>query len=459
MFEALSEKLSGTFDRLRGRGALSEADVGEALREVRLALLDSDVALPVVRDFISKVRQRALASEVLDSVTPGQQVVKIVNDVMIDELGGEGAVPLELNAPAPIPFLMVGLQGSGKTTTAGKLGLRLAERQRKRVLLASLDTQRPAAQLQLAQLGERAGVPSLPIVAGQTPVEIARRAMDTGRREGFDVVILDTAGRLAIDQALMDEVKAIRAATDPVETLLVVDAMTGQDAVNTARAFNEAVGVTGIVMTRMDGDARGGAALSMRAVTGAPIKLMGVGEKLDALEDFHPERVAGRILGQGDIVGLVEKASETIDEEEAERLAARMARGRFDLEDYAAQLRQISKMGSLSGILGMLPGVGKIKAQLEDANLDTTILKRQSAIIGSMTRKERKTPDIIKASRKRRIAAGSGTTVQEVNRLLKQFDEMSTMMKRMNKLGQKGLMRHGLSAILPKGMMPPNRPY
>ena len=459
MFEALSEKLTGVFDRLRGRGALSEADVGEALREVRLALLDSDVALPVVRDFIAKVRERALASEVLDSVTPGQQVVKIVNDVMIDELGGEGAVPLELNAPAPIPFLMVGLQGSGKTTTAGKLGLRLAERQRKRVLLASLDTQRPAAQLQLVQLGERAGVPSLPIVPGQTPVEIARRAMDTGRREGFDVVILDTAGRLAIDQALMDEVKAIRAATNPVETLLVVDAMTGQDAVNTARAFKEAVGVTGIVLTRMDGDARGGAALSMRAVTGAPIKLMGVGEKLDALEDFHPERVAGRILGQGDIVGLVEKASETIDEQEAERLAAKFAKGRFDLEDYAAQLRQISKMGSLSGILGMLPGVGKIKAQLEDANLDTTILKRQSAIISSMTRKERKSPDIIKASRKRRIAAGSGTTVQEVNRLLKQFDEMSTMMKRMNKLGQKGLMRHGLSAILPKGMMPSNRPH
>ncbi len=459
MFEALSEKLTGTFDRLRGRGALSEADVGEALREVRLALLDSDVALPVVRDFIAKVRARALASEVLDSVTPGQQVVKIVHDVMIHELGGEGAVPLELNAPAPIPFLMVGLQGSGKTTTAGKLGLRLAERQRKRVLLASLDTQRPAAQLQLAQLGERAGVPSLPIIAGQTPVEIARRAMDTGRREGFDVVILDTAGRLAIDQALMEEVRAIRAATNPAETLLVVDAMTGQDAVNTARAFNEAVGVTGIVMTRMDGDARGGAALSMRAVTGAPIKLMGVGEKLDALEDFHPERVAGRILGQGDIVGLVEKASETIDQEEAERLAAKFAKGRFDLEDYAAQLRQITKVGSLSGILGMLPGVGKIKAQLEDANLDTAIVKRQSAIISSMTRQERKSPDIIKASRKRRIAAGSGTTVQEVNRLLKQFDEMSTMMKRMNKLGQKGLMRHGLSAILPKGMMPPTRPY
>jgi signal recognition particle subunit SRP54 len=459
VFEALSEKLTGTFDRLRGRGALSEADVGEALREVRLALLDSDVALPVVREFIAKVRQRALGSEVLDSVTPGQQVVKIVHDVMIEELGGEGAVPLNLNAPAPIPVLMVGLQGSGKTTTAGKLALRIAQRLRRRVLLASLDTQRPAAQLQLAQLAERAGVPSLPIVAGQTPVEIARRAMDTARREGFDVVILDTAGRLAINQELMDEVKAIRAEANPAETLLVVDAMTGQDAVNTARAFNEAVGVTGIVMTRMDGDARGGAALSMRAVTGAPIKLMGVGEKIDALEDFHPERIAGRILGQGDIVGLVEKASETVDEEEAERLAQKMMRGKFDLEDYAAQLRQITKMGSLSGILGMLPGVAKIKNQLDEANLDTAILKRQAAIIGSMTKKERTSPEIIKASRKRRIAAGSGTTVQEVNRLLKQFEDMSAMMKKMNKLGQKGLMRHGLQAILPKRMMPQNRPY
>jgi len=459
LFEALSEKLTGTFDRLRGRGALSEADVGEALREVRLALLDSDVALPVVRDFIAKVRERALGAEVLDSVTPGQQVVKIVHDVMIEELGGEGAVPVNLNAPAPIPILMVGLQGSGKTTTAGKLALRINSRLRRRVLLASLDTQRPAAQLQLAQLAERAGVPSLPIVAGQTPVQIAERAMDVGRREGFDVVILDTAGRLAINQELMDEVKAIRAVSNPAETLLVVDAMTGQDAVNTARAFNEALGITGIVMTRMDGDQRGGAALSMRAVTGAPIKLMGLGEKIDALDDFHPERVAGRILGQGDIVGLVEKASETLDEEEAERLAQKMLRGKFDLEDYAAQLRQITKMGSLSGILGMLPGVGKMKQQIEDANLDTTVLKRQAAIIGSMTKQERKAPDIIKASRKRRIAAGSGTTVQEVNRLLKQFDDMSTMMKRMNKLGQKGLMRHGLQAILPKGMMQPGRPH
>jgi signal recognition particle subunit SRP54 len=459
VFDALSTKLTGTFDRLKGRGRLSETDVGEALREVRLALLDADVALPVVRDFIAKVRERALSTEVLDSVTPGQQMVKIVNDVMIEELGGEGAVPLNLNAAAPIGVLMVGLQGSGKTTTAGKIGLRLHERLRRRVLLASLDTQRPAAQLQLAQLAERAGVPSLPIVAGQTPAQIAQRAMETGRREGYDVVILDTAGRLSINEELMDEVKAIREATNPAETLLVVDAMTGQDAVNTAKAFNEAVGVTGIVLTRMDGDQRGGAALSMRAVTGAPIKLIGTSEKLDGLDDFHPERVAGRILGMGDIVGLVEKASETIEEEEAERLARKMAKGKFDLEDYAGQLKQITKMGSLSGILGHLPGVNKIKAQLEDANLDTTILKRQAAIIGSMTRQERKTPDIIKASRKKRIAAGSGTTVQDVNKLLKQFDDMTTMMKRINKLGEKGLMRHGLSALLPKGMMPSNRPY
>jgi signal recognition particle subunit SRP54 len=450
MFENLSDKLSGTFDRLRGRGRLDEADVAEALREVRLAMLDADVALPVVKDFIAKVRERAAGAEVIDSVAPGQQVLKIVDDALVEQLGGAGAVPLNLNAVPPVPILMVGLQGSGKTTTAGKLGLRLGRRERLRVLLASLDTQRPAAQLQLQQLGEQTGVPSLPIVPGQTPVQIAARALETARREGFDVVILDTAGRLSINQELMDEVRDIRAATNPAETLLVVDAMTGQDAVNTAKAFNEAVGVSGIVMTRMDGDARGGAALSMRAITGAPIKLMGVGEKLDALEDFHPERVAGRILGLGDVVGLVEKAAETIDQEEAEKLARKMMKGKFDLQDYADQLKQITKMGSLSGILGMLPGVGKVKAQLEDANLDTTVLKRQAAIISSMTRKERGTPDIVKASRKRRIAAGSGTTVQEVNRLLKQFDEMSTMMKRMNKLGPKGLMRHGLGALMPQ---------
>ncbi len=450
MFENLSDKLSGAFDRLRGRGRLDEADVAEALREVRLAMLDADVALPVVKDFVGKIRERAATAEVIDSVAPGQQVLKIVNDALVEQLGGAGAVPLNLAAAAPVPILMVGLQGSGKTTTAGKLGLRLSRRERLRVLLASLDTQRPAAQLQLAQLGEQTGVASLPIVAGESPVQIARRAMETGRREGYDVVILDTAGRLSINQELMDEVREIRAATSPADTLLVVDAMTGQDAVNTAKAFNEAVGVTGIVLTRMDGDARGGAALSMRAVTGAPIKLMGLGEKLDALEEFHPERVAGRILGLGDVVGLVEKAAETIDQEEAEKLARKMMKGKFDLQDYADQLKQITKMGSLSSIVGMLPGVGKIKEQIEDANLDTTVLKRQGAIISSMTPKERRTPEIIKASRKRRIAAGSGATVQEVNRLLKQFDEMSTMMKRMNKLGPKGLMRHGIGALMPQ---------
>jgi signal recognition particle subunit SRP54 len=458
MFDTLSSKLSGVFDGLRARGRLNETDVADALREVRLAMLEADVALPVVRDFVNGVRDRALGSEVLQSVSPGQQVIKIVNDQLIEALGGAGAVPLNLAATAPIPFLMVGLQGSGKTTTSGKLALRLSRRDRKRVLLASLDTQRPAAQLQLQVLAEQAGVASLPIIPGETPVQIARRAMDTGRREVFDVVILDTAGRLSIDAELMAEVQAIRAETNPVETLLVVDAMTGQDAVNTAKAFNDALGITGIVMTRMDGDARGGAALSMRQITGAPIKLTGSGEKLDALEEFHPERVAGRILGMGDIVGLVERASETIDEAEAEKMARKMMSGKFDLEDYANQLRQITKMGNLSGILGMLPGVGKMKAQLDDAKLDTKVLARQAAIISSMTKRERKSPDMIKASRKKRIAAGSGTTVQDVNRLLKQFEDMSTMMKRMNKLGQKGLMRQGMAALMPKHMQQ-RRPF
>jgi signal recognition particle subunit SRP54 len=453
MFEALSSKLNGVFDRLRRRGALSEADVTEALREVRVALLEADVALPVVRDLIAKVRERAVGQEVIRSVSPAQQVIKIVNDALVEALGGgaadDGKRGIDLNAPAPVPILMVGLQGSGKTTTSGKIALRLRTKDRKKVLLASLDVHRPAAQLQLQTLAQQAEVTSLPIVPGQTPIQIAARAMDVARRELYDVVILDTAGRLAIDEALMEEVAQVKLATNPHETLLVVDAMTGQDAVNTAKAFHEKVGVTGIVMTRIDGDARGGAALSMRAVTGAPIKLLGAGEKLDALEDFHPDRIAGRILGMGDIVSLVEKAAATIDQAEAEKLAARMQKGQFTLEDYAKQLQQIGKMGSLQGILGMLPGVGKIKQQLNDANLDTAILKRQAAIIGSMTPKERRAPDIIKASRKKRIAAGSGTSVQEVNKLLKQFDDMSAMMKRMNKLGQKGLMRGGLAALLP----------
>jgi signal recognition particle subunit SRP54 len=450
LFEGLSSKLGAVFDRLRGRGALSEADVNEALREVRVALLEADVALPVARDLINKVRERAVGAEVIRSVAPGQQVVKIVNDALVDALGGKDATGgLDLEAPAPVAILMVGLQGSGKTTTSGKIALRVRTKLRRKVLLASLDVHRPAAQQQLATLATQAEVVSLPIVPGQMPLEIAARAMDVARRELFDVVVLDTAGRLAIDDALMAEVAAVKAAVNPHETLLVVDAMTGQDAVNTARAFQEKVGVTGIVMTRVDGDARGGAALSMRAVTGAPIKLLGAGEKLDALEDFHPERIAGRILGMGDIVSLVERAAETIDRDEAEKLAARMQKGQFTLEDYASQLQQIGKMGSLQGILGMLPGVGKIKDQLKDANLDERILKRQAAIISSMTPAERRKPEILKASRKKRIAAGAGVQVQDVNRLLKQFDDMSAMMKRMGKMGQKGMMRGGLASLLP----------
>jgi signal recognition particle subunit SRP54 len=457
LFEALGNRLTGVFDKLRRRGALSEADVTEALREVRVALLEADVALPVVKDITARVRERAVGAEVIRSVSPAQQVVKIVNDALVEALGGgvsdanagEVRRGLDLNAPAPVPILMVGLQGSGKTTTSGKIALRLRTKERKKVLLASLDVQRPAAQLQLQTLAQQAGVTSLPIVAGETPLQIAARAMNLARRELFDVVVLDTAGRLAIDEALMAEVAEVKAFAKPHETLLVVDAMTGQDAVNTARAFQEKVGVTGVVMTRVDGDARGGAALSMRAVTGAPIKLLGAGEKLDALEDFHPDRIANRILGMGDIVSLVERAAEQLDQAEAEKLAKKMQKGSFDLEDYAQQLRQIGKMGSLSGMLGMLPGIGRIKSQIESANLDQTLLKRQAAIISSMTPKERRNPDLLKASRKKRIAAGSGTTVQEVNRLLKQFDDMSAMMKRMNKLGQKGMMRGGLGALIP----------
>lgn len=456
MFDTLSGKLSGVFEGLSKRGRLSEADVAEAMREVRLAMLDADVALPVVRDFVNRVKEKAVGTEVLESISPGQAVAKIVNDALIEALGGAGNVPLNLAAAAPVPVLMVGLQGSGKTTTSGKIALRLLTRERKRVLLASLDVQRPAAQLQLQQLAERVGVGSLPIIAGQQPVEIAKRAIERGRREGYDVVILDTAGRLSIDEALMQEVRDVRDATNPVETLLVVDAMTGQDAVNTAQRFNEAVGITGVVMTRMDGDARGGAALSMRAITGAPIKLVGLGEKLEALDDFYPERVAGRILGLGDIAGLVEKASETLDHEESERVAKKMMAGKFDLDDYASQIRQIGKMGSISGILGMLPGMGKLKDKLGDKDLDTSIFKRHQAIISSMTKDERKTPSIIKASRKKRIAAGSGTTVQEVNKLLKQFDDMSTIMKRISKMGLGG-MKQMLSGLM-SGGAPGGRP-
>ncbi len=459
MFDALSDRLNDVFDRLRRHGALSEDDVASAMREIRVALLEADVALPVVRDFVNSVREKAIGQEVLRSVTPGQMVVKIVHDHLVEVLGGEARRPggqrgdgIDLNATPPVGIMLVGLQGSGKTTTCAKIALRLKNRERKKVLMASLDVQRPAAQEQLAQLGRQIGVTTLPVVPGQRPVEITRRALEVGRREGYDVVMLDTAGRLHINEELMLEVAAVREAATPHQTLLVVDAMTGQDAVNVAKAFGERAGITGVVLTRVDGDARGGAALSMRAITGKPIVLLGTGEKIDALEPFHPDRIAGRILGMGDVVSLVERASETADQEEAEKLARKMQKGEFDLDDLAAQFRQIRRMGGMTGMLGMLPGVGKIKKQMEGANIDETIIKRQEAIIGSMTKPERRNPKLLNGSRRRRIASGSGTSVQDVNRLLKQYQDMAGMMKKMKKLGQKGLMRHGLSAILPQGL-------
>ena len=450
MFESLSNRLSDVFDRLRRHGALSDDDVAAALREIRVALLEADVALPVVKDFVNAIREKAVGQDVVRSVTPAQMVVKIVHDHLVETLGG-AAEGLNLNAVPPVVVMMVGLQGSGKTTTSAKLARLLKLRERKKVLLVSLDVQRPAAQEQLAVLARQVEITSLPIVAGERPVQITQRALDTGRREGYDVVILDTAGRLHIDEALMQEVAAVRDTARPTESLLVADAMSGQDAVNVAKSFAERVGLTGIVLTRVDGDARGGAALSMRAITGRPIKFMGVGEKLDALEPFHAERVAGRILGMGDVVGLVEKAAETIDREEAEELARKMQKGGFDLNDLASQLRQLRKMGGMGGVMGMLPGINKIKKQIAEAKIDDRMIKRQEAIISSMTKAERRNPKVLNASRRRRIATGSGTSVPEINRLLKQYQDMANMMKKMNKLGKKGLMRHGISALLPGG--------
>lgn len=436
MFDTLAEKLSGVFDRLARRGALTESDVDTAMREIRIALLEADVALPVVKDFVAKVREQAVGQAVVKSVTPSQMVVKIVNDALVETLGGENAA-LDLNAPAPVPVLMVGLQGSGKTTTSAKLALRL-KKDKKRVLLASLDVYRPAAQEQLAQLGKQIDVAVLPVIVGEKPKAIAARAMAEAKK-GYDVVILDTAGRLHIDLDMMAEVAEVRALVNPHETLLVVDALAGQDAANIAREFNEKIGITGIVLTRIDGDSRGGAALSMRAVTGRPIKFLGAGEKVEALEPFHPDRLAGRILGMGDVVSLVETAAEKMDKDEAERVAERMMDGRFDLNDLLSQLRQMQKMGDLKGLLGLIPGMGKFKAQIDAAKIDDKVFKRQEAIILSMTPRERRNPDIIKASRKKRIADGCGLTVQEVNKLLKQYDQMADMMKKVKKMGKRGL--------------------
>ncbi|MFC7497967.1 signal recognition particle protein [Enterovirga sp. GCM10030262] len=436
MFDSLSDRLSGVFDRLRGRGALSEADVRAAMREVRIALLEADVALPVVREFVDKATEQAVGQQVLKSVTPGQQVVKIVHDALVEMLGAD-ASDLDLEVTPPAVVMMVGLQGSGKTTTTAKIARRLTEKGRKRVMMASLDVARPAAQEQLAVLGTQAKVATLPIVPGQQPVEIARRALQSAKLQGFDVVLLDTAGRLHVDQALMEEMKAVAEVSSPAEILLVVDALTGQDAVNVAKSFSEQVDLTGVVLTRLDGDARGGAALSMRAVTGKPIKFAGVGEGIDKLESFHPQRIAGRILGMGDVVSLVERASETIQVEEAEALARKMAKGQFDLNDLRNQLMQMQRMGGLGALAGMLPGMKKMAGAAQAAQDDKT-LPRLDAIIGSMTPRERSKPELLNAKRKIRVAKGSGTTVQEVNRLLKMHQEMATAMKKIRKMGGLG---------------------
>ena len=455
MFENLSERLSGVFDKLTKQGALSEADVSTALREVRVALLEADVSLPVARDFIKAIQDKATGQAVTKSVTPGQQVVKIVHDELVRFLAGDDANAGELkidNPPAAI--LMVGLQGGGKTTTTAKLARRLTERSGKRVLMASLDIYRPAAMDQLAVLGRQIGVDTLPIVKGEKPDAIARRAKQQATLGGYDVYMLDTAGRLSIDDTLMTEVETVRDITKPRETLLVVDGLTGQDAVHTAENFDSRIGISGVVLTRMDGDGRGGAALSMRAVTGKPIKFVGLGEKMDALEEFHPERIAGRILGMGDIVSLVEKAQETIEAEQAERMMKRMAKGQFNMNDLKLQLEQMIKMGGMEGIMGMMPGMGKMKGQMEAAGVDDRILRQQIALIQSMTKKERANPALLQASRKKRIAAGSGRDVSDLNKLLKMHRQMADMMKKMGKMGKGGMLKQAMKGMFGKGGMP-----
>ncbi|WP_099827054.1 signal recognition particle protein [Oceaniglobus indicus] len=455
MFENLSERLSGVFDRLTKQGALSEDDVKTALREVRVALLEADVSLSVARDFVKAVQDKATGQAVTKSVTPGQQVVKIVHDELVHVLKGDTDNPgaLRIDNP-PAAILMVGLQGGGKTTTTAKLARRLSGRDGKRVLMASLDVNRPAAMEQLAILGTQIGVDTLPIVAGQTPVDIARRAKQQASLGGYDVYMLDTAGRLSIDDELMDQVAAVRDVANPRETLLVVDGLTGQDAVHTAENFDGRIGITGVILTRMDGDGRGGAALSMRAVTGKPIKFVGLGEKLDQIEEFHPERVAGRILGMGDIVALVEKAQETIEAEQAERMMKRFQKGQFNMNDLKMQLEQMLKMGGMEGVMGMMPGMAKMQKQVADAGFDDSVLRRQIALIQSMTKKERANPALLQASRKKRIARGAGLEVSELNKLLKMQRQMGDMMKKMGKMGKGGALKQAMRGMFGKGGMP-----
>ena len=454
MFESLSERLGGVFDRLTKQGALSADDVKTALREVRVALLEADVSLPVARDFIKAVEAKATGASVTKSITPGQQVVKIVHDALIDMLRGEGeADALKIDNP-PAPILMVGLQGSGKTTTTAKLAKRLKEKQGKRVLMASLDIYRPAAMEQLAILGTQIGIDTLPIVKGESAVQIAKRAKQQATLGGYDVYMLDTAGRLHIDEVLMSEVQQVRDAVSPRETLLVVDGLTGQVAVDVAQEFEDKVGISGVVLTRMDGDGRGGAALSMRAVTGKPIRFVGLGEKMDALETFEAERIAGRILGMGDIVALVEKAQETLEREQAERMAKRFQKGLFNMNDMRQQLEQMLKMGGMQGVMGMMPGMSKYAKQAEAAGMDDLLLRHQIALINSMTKKERANPALLQASRKKRIAAGAGLDVQELNRLLKMHRQMADTMKKVSKMGKGGMLKQAMRMMGGKGGMP-----
>jgi signal recognition particle subunit SRP54 len=459
MFESLSERLGGVFDRLTKQGALSEDDVKTALREVRVALLEADVSLPVARDFIKAVEAKATGQAVTKSITPGQQVVKIVHDELVHVLAGDDdAGDLKIDNP-PAPILMVGLQGSGKTTTTAKLAKRMKDRDGKRVLMASLDTNRPAAMEQLAILGTQIGVDTLPIVKGETPVQIAKRAKTQASLGGYDVYMLDTAGRLHIDAELIQQAADVRDVVKPRETLLVVDGLTGQDAVNVATEFDDKIGVTGVVLTRMDGDGRGGAALSMRAITGKPIRFVGLGEKMDAIETFEPSRVAGRILGMGDIVALVEKAQQTIEAEQAERMMKRFQKGLFNMNDLKMQLEQMMKMGGMEGLMGMMPGMGKMQKQMDAAGLDDSILKRQIALINSMTKRERANPDLMQASRKKRVAAGAGLEVSELNKLLKQHRQMADMMKKIGKMGKGGMLKQMMRGALGgKGGLPGGMP-
>ena len=451
MFKSLSDRLSGIFEKIKSKGSLKENDVEEALREVRVALLEADVSLSVVKEFLEKAKKKAIGSKLIKSVSPGQVVIQIVNDILVEILGYKED-PINLKGTPPVIILMVGLQGSGKTTTSAKIAKRLKIKDKKKVLMASLDVQRPAAQEQLSILGKQVDVSTVDIVVGQKPVEIAKRSLEQAKKESFDVLILDTAGRLQIDNALMKEVESISKETNPNEILLVSDAMIGQESVNVAKEFNDKLKLTGIVLTRLDGDARGGAALSMKSVTGCPIKLIGVGEKMEALEVFYPDRIANRILGMGDVVSLVEEASATVKKEDAEKLDKKIKKGEFSLEDLAKQLNQMKKIGGLKEILSKLPGASKLQDQMGKANIDDKIITRQQAIISSMTIEEKENYKVIHASRKKRIVLGSGTTIQEVNKLLKQYHTMLKMMKKYGNLDKKTLMRQGFGNMLPPGL-------